>query len=76
MIEIEGTGWSEKVTHQVFRPRNVSPSAANVLLLLLLLVSIKTFSVHHGWSNFAHRLVTSLPTIAPCQIFKLSLINN
>jgi len=59
-----------------FRPGSGSPSATNVVLLLLgVVVSTKAFSFHNRSSlDFACRLVTTstLSTIASCQIFKLS----
>jgi len=64
----------------LFRPGNGSPSAANVVvvlllnfIILLLVISAKAFSFHdRSPSNFARRLVTTLSTVAPCRIFKLS----
>jgi len=56
-----------------FRPGHGSPSAANVVVVVLLVVSTKAFSFHNRSSpNFAHKLVTTLSTIAPCHIFHLS----
>jgi len=58
----------------VFRPGNGSPSATNVVLVVLVIVaSTKASSFHNrSSSDFAYRLVTTLSTIALCQIFKLS----
>jgi len=57
-----------------------SPMATNVVLVVVVLllflgivVSTKAFSFHNrSSSDFAHRLVTTLSTIALCRIFKLS----
>jgi len=58
----------------IIRPGNGSPRATNVdLLVLLVVISTKAFSFHNrSSSNFAYTLVTTLSTIAPCRIFKLS----
>jgi len=69
-------GWTAFFLFYTFRPRNESPSATNVVVLLLLgvVVSTNAFSFHNRLSsNFACRLVTALYTIAPSRIFKLSL---
>ena len=56
--------------HFIFRPGNGSPSATNVVLLV---VNTKAFSFHNrSSSNFAYRLVTTLSTMAQRRIFKLS----
>ena len=55
------------ISQLIFRPGNGSPSATNVV------ISTKAFLFHNrSSSNFAYRLVTTLSTIAPCRIFKLS----
>jgi len=44
-----------------------------VVLFLGVVVSTKAFSFHNrSSSDFAHRMVTTLSTIAPCRIFKSS----
>jgi len=51
------------------------PRDTNVVLVLVLgvVVSTKAFLFHNrSLSKFANRLVTTLSTIAPCRIFKLS----
>ena len=61
-----------------FMKRVSTPSATNVVLLVVVVVlgvviSTKAFSFHNrSSSNFAYSLVTTLSTIAPCRIFKLS----
>jgi len=64
-------------SRRFFRPGNGSPSAKNVvpLVVLLVVISTKAFSFHNrSSSDFACKLVTTLPTIAPCRFstFKLS----
>jgi len=62
----------------IVRSGNGSPSATNVVVLLLLgvVVSTKAFSFHNRSSSyFAHGLVTKLSTTAPCRIFKFSPIS-
>ena len=58
----------------IFRPGNGSPSATNVVFVVVLVViSTKAFSIHNqSLSNFANTLATALSTIALCRIFKLS----
>ena len=54
----------------IFRPGNGSPSATNVVLVV---ISTKAFSFHNqSLSNFAYTLATALSTIPLCRIFKLS----
>ena len=58
---------------RVFRPGNGSPSATNVVLLVVLVViNTKTFPFHNRSSSvFAQTLVTTLSTISQCRIFQL-----
>jgi len=53
-----------------FRPGNGSPSATNVVPVLV--VSTKAFLFHNrSLSDFAYTLLTMFSRIAPCRIFKL-----
>ena len=55
----------------IIRPGNGSPSATNVVLVVLVVISTKAFSFHNrSSSNFSCRLVTTSSTIALCPIFK------
>jgi len=67
---------------RVFGPGNGSPSATNIVLVLV--VSTKAFSFHNrSSSNFAYRLMTIFSRIAPCrrmvsdfQVKSISLSSN